>query len=253
MNNLFLANMVRLWKNKLMGFGILIFAGMALLLCVDHYYYFRDAVVLDGIFFGYAYIAGIPVSVLAGLFLGVEYGDGTIRNKLIAGHKRRTVYLANFLAVFASSLLMSLSYIVVICAVGIPMFGGLKSPWQVVNLMILESILTLCAVSAVFTMTGMLCQNKAVSAVICLLLAFGLQGLTITVDSGLRAPNHMVGTKRTVYEFLYDFNPVSQGLQIADMFAARPKHTGLLPLYSLIIIFVVTGAGIYLFGKKDLK
>lgn len=251
MNNLFLANMVRLWKNKLMGFGILIFAGMALLLCVDQYYYFRDAVVLDGIFFGYVYIAGIPVSVLAGLFLGVEYGDGTIRNKLIAGHKRRTVYLANFLAVFASSLLMSLSYIVVICAVGIPMFGGLKSPWQIVILMILESILTLCAVSAVFTMTGMLCQNKAVSAVICLLLAFGLQGLTITVDSGLK--NYVAGTKRIVYEFLYDFNPVSQGLQIADMFAACPKHMGLLPLYSLIIIFGVTGAGIYLFGKKDLK
>ena len=238
--------------------------------------------VLDGIFYGYVYIAGIPVSVLAGLFLGVEYGDGTIRNKLIAGHKRSTVYLANFLAVFAASLMMSLAYIGVICAVGIPMFGGFRSDWQIIVLMLLESVLTLGAVSALFTMVGMLWQNKAVSAAVCILLAFGLQMLTISVHSklaakefyegnvytsdvnsdgeiemvsleGQRNPEYVGGTKRVVYEFIYDFNPVSQGLQIADMYAEHPKHMGLLPLYSLIIIFGVTGEGIWLFGRKDLK
>ncbi len=282
MHNLFLANIVRLWKSRLIGIGVLIFSGTALLLCCDHYHYFIDTMVLDGVFFGYVYIAGIPVSVLAGLFLGVEYGDGAIRNKLIAGHKRRTIYLANFLAVFASSLLMSLSYVIMIAAVGIPMFGGLKSDWQIILLMILQSILTLCAVSAVFTMVGMLFQNKAVSAVLCLLLVFSLQGLTISIDSSLRIPeffdnsyymhgmteeeemeeyslvgkrnpNYVGGTKRVVYEFINDFNPISQGLQIADMFEEHPKHMARLPLYSLILIFGVTGEGIYLFGKKDIK
>ena len=106
MNNLFWANIIRLWKSRLTGLGIAVFSGLALVLCIDHYYYFREDMILDGIFFGYVYIAGIPVSVLAGLFLGVEYGDGTIRNKLIAGHKRSTVYLANFFAVFAASLIL---------------------------------------------------------------------------------------------------------------------------------------------------
>ena len=282
MNNLFWANIIRLWKSRLTGLGIAVFSGLALVLCIDHYYYFREDMILDGIFFGYVYIAGIPVSVLAGLFLGVEYGDGTIRNKLIAGHKRSTVYLANFFAVFAASLMMSLAYIGVICAVGIPMFGGLTSDWRIIVLMLFESVLTLGAVSALFTMVGMLWQNKAVSAAICILLAFGLQMLTIAVQSklaakefyegnvytsdvsndgeiemisleGQRNPNYVGGTKRVVYEFIYDFNPVSQGLQIADMYAEHPKHMGLFPLYSLIIIFGVTGEGIWLFGRKDLK
>ncbi len=282
MNNLFWANIIRLWKSRLMGLGIAVFAGLALALCIDQYTYFGEFMILDGIFWGYVYIAGIPVSVLAGLFLGVEYGDGTIRNKLIAGHKRSTVYLANFLAVFAASLMMSLAYIGVICAVGIPMSGGLTSDWQIIVLMLFESVLTLGAVSAIFTMVGMLWQNKAVSAAVCILLAFGLQMLTISVHSklaakefyegnvytsdvnsdgeiemvsleGQRNPEYVGGTKRVVYEFIYDFNPVSQGLQIADMYAAHPKHMGLLPLYSLIIIFGVTGEGIWLFGRKDLK
>ena len=282
MNRLFQANMVRLWKSKLTGIGALILAGLAVLLCVDHYLYHRRYMVLDAMFFGYVYLAGIPVAVLAGLFLGVEYGDGTVRNKLIAGHGRGTVYLANFFAVFTSSLIMSLAYIAIICAVGIPMFGGLKSDWQVIILLILESILTLGAISAIFTMVGMLWQNKAMSAVICVLLAFGLQMLTVMVASSLAEPEfygdegyalvasedgetkmaplggepnpyYPRGTKRAIYEFINDFNPISQGLQMANMFEEHPKHMGLMPLYSLIIVLGATGGGIYLFGKKDLK
>lgn len=282
MNRLFWANMVRLWKSKLLGLGILVLAGLAVLLCVDHYRYFRESRMLDDIFFGYVYMAGIPIAILAGLFLGVEYGDGTIRNKLIAGYGRGTVYLANFFAVFSASLIISFSYLAVICALGIPLFGGPKSDWRIIILVFLESILTLGAISAIFTMIGMLWQNKAMSAVICILLAFGLQMLTIAVDadlshqefygpgvytSGASAdgepelislegqpnPYYLQGTKRAVYEFLYDFNPVSQGLQMANLFAKPPKHIGLVPLYSLIIIFGATGGGIYLFGKKDLK
>ena len=40
---------------------------------------------------------------------------------------------------------------------------------------------------------------------------------------------------------------------MANMFEEHPKHMGLMPLYSLIIVLGATGGGIYLFGKKDLK
>lgn len=281
MSRLFAANMVRLWKSRLLGIGLFISAGLALVLCLDHYYYRGRDIVLDGIFFGYVYLSVIPVSVLAGLFLGAEYGDGTIRNKLIVGHKRGTVYLAGVLSVFAAAILMSVAYIAVICAVGMPLWGWLRSDWEIIVVMLLESILVICALAALFTMIGMLWQNKALSGILCILLAFGMEFLTITVDARLREPKvfgdvytsevtpegemeiislkgrtnpgYVEGTKRVIYEFLYDFNPVSQAFQIANMFEEHPGHMVRLPLYSLIIIFAVTGEGMYLFGKKDLK
>ena len=42
-------------------------------------------------------VVGILISIFYSLFLGTEYNDGTIRNKLIVGHKRETIYLASFI------------------------------------------------------------------------------------------------------------------------------------------------------------
>ena len=52
---------------------------------------------LDAIFFVYAMLIGLVLSVFLPLFFGSEYSDGTIRNKLAAGHPRLSVYLANLI------------------------------------------------------------------------------------------------------------------------------------------------------------
>ena len=51
-------------------------------------------------FFGFFAAVAVPV------FLGAEYGDGAIRNKLIAGHRRESVYLADLLTATGASLLL---------------------------------------------------------------------------------------------------------------------------------------------------
>ena len=51
---------------------------------------------IDNGFFGCALFIGIVMAVFCSLFIGTEYSEGTIRNKIIIGQKRGTVYLSNF-------------------------------------------------------------------------------------------------------------------------------------------------------------
>ena len=51
---------------------------------------------IDNGFFGCALFIGIVMAVFCSLFIGTEYSEGTIRNKIIIGQKRGAVYLSNF-------------------------------------------------------------------------------------------------------------------------------------------------------------
>ena len=52
---------------------------------------------MDSTIFIYALFVPLMVSLLTALFIGTDYSDGTMRNKLIAGHVRRKIYVANLI------------------------------------------------------------------------------------------------------------------------------------------------------------
>ncbi len=111
MGKLLRSNLSRLWKDKIfwlcMG-GMLLYAVVYMLnasqktispvtgevYTLEHYYFMFLAYV--DFFF----------AVVTSMFLGTEYSDGTIRNKLIVGHTRTNVYLANLIVTFVASLLI---------------------------------------------------------------------------------------------------------------------------------------------------
>ena len=115
--------------------------------------------------------------------------------------------------------------------------------------------------------------SRAHSVAGCLLLAFVLIFLGVYITSALnepeylagysfteggvtveepetKNPNYIGGTKRKVYEFMRDFTPGGQVLEIGDMDAEKPA---MLALYDAIILIVATGIGMALFRRKDLK
>ena len=65
-----------------------------------------------------------------------------------------------------------------------------------------------------------------------------------------RNPNYLTGTKRQIYEFLQDFTPGGQALQLAGLQAEHPAQ---LALYSGMILLLTTCCGILVFRRKDLK
>lgn len=49
---------------------------------------------LDDRFFAYSFFIGILSAIFCSLFTGTEYSDGTIRNKIVVGHSRISIYLS---------------------------------------------------------------------------------------------------------------------------------------------------------------
>lgn len=280
MSKLLSAGFARLWKNTLFWIEILVMLLFYAAVMIANYQSARDYGIsyhLDGFFPGSFLFIGFFTAAFAAMFLGTEYSDGTIRNKLVMGHSRAAIYLSGLIICFVSSVLVCLSSFVLICAMGIPMFGLLANPLVNTLAMIGTGFLIVAAYSAVFTFTAMLISNKPITALTCiftcLILYFGSMNIGMKLDepeinsgyewiengelvSSLPHPNpyYLRGAKRAVYEFLYDFLPAGQGFQLAKENTVETTTLKVqFPLYSLFITVSVTAAGILAFHRKDLK
>ncbi|MBU9728992.1 ABC transporter permease subunit [Diplocloster modestus] len=276
MNKLLNANFSRLFKSRILfvcaGF-MAVYAVAACLFC--NYYGIGvavDMLLLSGYGLGGVItVAGFIMAVLCSIFIGTEYSDGTIRNKLVVGHGRMQIYLANFITCALAGIVLNLIYGILICAVGIPIFGGFQIPPDTLLAMILDGLLVMVSYAAIFNLFTMLLGNKTTASVIsligvvvimclCAYLILRLAEPEITelynmVDGEYvvtRGPNpyYIEGFKRTVSQFVIDLMPSGQSLQLSRMSAL---YYWPLLLYSLGVILVTNTVGILAFRKKDLK
>lgn len=237
----------------------------------------------DGVFISYGELIMAYPLFLGGLcavfcskFIGCEYSDGTIRNKIVVGSTRMSIYFANMITQFIALILFSLSYVFSVTLLGIPLLG-LDSEFaylDVLPLYIVAILFLMISFASIHTMFSMNISNKSTVAILSLLLFFALLISAFAIYSMLSAPeyypgyvvtnydtgemqqemiknqNYVEGAKRTRYEFYFDFLPTGQAFQLAWLAAERLTH---LPLYSIILTVVTTGIGWTIFRKKDLK
>lgn len=230
-------------------------------------------------FFDYAPMMAFVMAVFVGMFLGTEYSDGTIRNKLIVGHGRGAVYLSNFLVCSAGGILMCLVYLPVMILAGI-WFVWWHFPDHIEGILLqfALSLFIIVAYAAVYTLIAMLVSSKStaivagiVAAVVMMMLAdhadsrlsayaFGME-MVISADGsmdfreGEPNPNYISDKNtRALYEFAYDVNPVGQALQLANQDTELDmERMYRWPFLAAAVTVAVTGAGVFLFGKKDIK
>ena len=136
------------------------------------------------------------------------------------------------------------------------------------------AVLLLCAASftGIFCLLSMLCTNRAVAAVLAVLLAMGLlmcssymlnalnqpefqQGMVMT-EAGLQLseptpnPSYVGGMKREVFQFLSDTLPSGQSISVCSYELNRPVFS----LASSVVIAVLSSAvGMIFFKRKDLR
>lgn len=269
------ADFLRLKQNKVFWGGLILMAAWGAFMPVKMH---ADAVQsgyvdrIENGFFACAMFVGVVLAVFCSLFMGTEYHDGTIRNKIITGGRRSAIYLANAAVSFTAGFALCAAYLLPYLCLGVPVMGAFSAPGKMILLTELTVLLLAAAFSSVFTCVAMTCQNKAATAVICILLAFGSLMTGMVLNQMLEAPEtHIVyslgddgelasseapnpkyleGTKREIVQTLYDINPGGQAIQCAGMTAVNPFR---LPFYSLGIIALSTGVGCVLFQRRDLK
>lgn len=220
-----------------------------------------------------AVLSPILTSVFAALFVGSDYSEGTLRNKLIAGHRRGSIYLADLITCCCAGTVFCIAFVVPQGLLGLLLGERIQSAPTRLFMYCALSLALLIAFTALFTLIAMLCQNKSHTVAGCILLVFALLFIGVYITSALNEPeylagysytengvtveepetknsNYIGGKKRQVYEFLQDFTPGGQMLGISDMDTEKPAMSA---LYDGIILLVATGSGMLLFRRKDLK
>lgn len=282
MNKLLIAGFARLKKDKMFWFGILfmifISAFVVIKNSIDYATYgYTFELKLDNYFFGFAMFIGILSSLFCSLFIGTDYSDGTIRNKIVTGHSRFSIYFSNLIVCATAALLFNFAFIVAVSAAGIPLIGFLQADAKVVLQLLLTSIFLTFAYVSLFTLVGMLIQSKTNIVIASILSIAAMFYFTNSVDQRLRQPEfsryyeydekgtlvkgdeedqyfvnpeYLQPKQRVIYQFIYDFLPTGQGVQISSGLTDNLYQK---QLYSLVIILASTSIGLFLFKRKDLK
>jgi hypothetical protein len=231
----------------------------------------------DFVFSGALYIV-FAVAAFVGIFLGTEYSDGTIRNKLMVGHKRWEIYLSNFIVCLTADVTFLLIYIINTLAVGQLLFSASSLNLTDIVVFTLSQCAAMAAFTAILVLFSMIIQSKATASVTALILTvimfFTAMGISLKLEEPeyyedyqttkvnqetgeisvepriIKNPRYITGTKRKIYELINNAVPTNQLYQVA---VNTEENIGIMAIYSAILIVLSNGVGIVIFRKKDLK
>ena len=264
----------RLRKNLLYFLCFLFLVGYAVLVHVSEYQNMRSygyQSSLESCFFASLPVVGFVFAVFVSLFVGTQYADGAIRNRLIIGLGRRDIYLSSFFVNAVAVCALTVATYLVGFLLGVPLFGEPQIPWSNLFLSMASGLFMSVSFASIFHMIAMVNSNKTNSAVFCILLSFLLfffcmffyQGLMqpkmidqMVMQNGeniletVKNPAYLTGFKRTLYQTILDILPPGQAIQVCETGIA---HIWRMIGYSALTTVITTGVGMALFQKKDIK
>lgn len=281
MNRLIRADFARLFKNTvfyvlLIGFSAAgIIAGSVLSAKLDSFYF-------EDFLYGAVAFMGLTAAVFVSLFTGTEYSDGTIRNKLTAGHSRVAIYLAHLIVCCAAVLIVALAYVATMIASGAVCGGRMASSSRTFAFFMLCALLVTAAYVTFMNCLSWIISSRAISSVICIIAALAFLFAAAYVNQRLAEPetkdiyimsdeagvptqvetvpnpSYVEGRARETLEFINDVLPSGQGVQMASV--PGENWAGVEAPYpvrwiccSLAFCTVMTGAGLLLFKRKEIR
>lgn len=280
MRKLLSANFSRLWKSKVFwvlesfcfGFGVFAYIlvaintrnlGQGWLEYEAHNYFYLPVL----------FIAAV-IAIFACFFIGTDHSDGTLRNKLVVGHRRADIYFSFFITVCVASVLFLLAHVLAMLIVGLPFSGSAVlthvelQPWRITNFLLVAT-----EYAAIFTLLSMLDSNKARNVVVSLLAAGVLifAGIyfygkvseqeyiqlvipqsdgSLLLQYGSPNPEYLTGTTRMVYHWITLILPSGSVMLSLDK---RLGFDWRNPVCSVVLLLLVTVVGVSFFKRKDIK
>jgi ABC-type transport system involved in multi-copper enzyme maturation permease subunit len=242
---------------------------------------------IDEFINSYIYLSGMLIAVLSSIFVGGEYTYGIIRNKIVVGHSRTKIYLANLIISIVGSIIIELVYIAVVVIFGTKAFGGLKMTINELLYVLGRSLVIIITFSSIYTAITLVSSDMTSATIMCLIyFILTLVGSTnfamivytpkyITEDiyndeNELQIvetlnPDYLGDTKVRLLRGIYCSLPAAQAYDLTcihtfssisedeDTSYMEEISDKTLLTYAVISIVIVNGIGIYLFNKKELK
>ena len=281
------AGFSRLMKNKIFWGIVIITIIIALGLVLNRIsssVFFENEI--EPVLTNYILFIGFFIAIFTSLFVGTEYSDGAIRNKIVVGHTRKNIYLSNLIISIAVGLFIEFVYLILVMIIGIPTLGGLQIPIDKFLFILLDMILIVVAYSSIFNFITLMCSDITIATVICIIAFIGMfvvsefvvspiandkkyysnyvtneNGEVIETQKRLN-PNYVGDFAKQVYKNILYIIPSGQASQIQSTISnlsfendryMTDKDIKLAWIYSLGLIIVINGIGMYFFNRKDLK
>ena len=284
MRRLLRANMRRLWKSVWFWFGMAATMAWALFALGCECYNLimfeaglgtgaADSIILDALG-----ITDYAIAVFVSMYIGTEYSNKTMRNKIIVGHSKTSVYFSNLITCSIGALMMYVLHFVIFTVGGLALLGPFRMPKETL-ICFLCGLAGTVAITSVFVLAAMLITSKSVCVVITVLAAYYMMIFASYLNYRASQPptfveeeynwetGEVIGTEivdnpdyieneslREFAAFLYEFFPQGQA-QVYGFIDNKgmPEHIGMYPIYSLLFTGIFTSSGVLAFRKKDLK
>ncbi len=274
MNGLLKSGCHRLLRNKFFWLLCVVLCGVGTYSVMIEYIY-GSTMVEHYIGFGNfsSPVLLIGLAAFVPLFLGTDYADGTLRNKIIAGRRRTAIYAANWLTVSLAAAVLCACFFVPYSVLGVTLLDGFDPSVSSSVLTVVCPLLIALAGGALYTMIVMSTQNKAHAVTLCLVFSIVMLGAGLAV-AGLLAEPEFFGSYHTasdgsIYveyttpnpryvagfwrEVLIFFSRALPGAQAFMLASEVTDGNPVMALYSVAVTALSTVCGVGVFSKKNLK
>ena len=229
------------------------------------------AMSLEDCYFNQAPLIGAFLALLISMFLGTEFSEGTIRNKLCIGHKRNEIFLSNFISCAFATIALTAVWLLT-SALLFGLIGPLEMEVSKFIGCIFVAMGFAVSFASLYTVIGSLSSNKAMTiiytfaAFIILAMAASAlydrlcepemnQGMTLVGTQLVEMeptpnPLYLSGMIRTVCEVALELLPTGQALLLSDVAVEYPVRAITLSAVFTIVTLLV---GSMLFRRKDIK
>lgn len=230
------------------------------------------AMSLEDCYFNQAPLIGAFLALLISMFLGTEFSEGTIRNKLCIGHKRNEIFLSNFISCAFASIVLTAVWLLS-CTLLFGLIGPLEVEVSEFVGYIFVAMGFAVSFAALYTVIGSLSSNKAMTIIytfaVFIILAMAASALddrlcepeineimtynnygAVVMQESAPNPLYLSGMIRTVCEVALELLPNGQALLLSNVAIECPvRAIAMSAVFTIVTLFV----GSMLFRRKDIK
>lgn len=200
---------------------------------------------------------GVTLAALISLVVGEDFSDGFIRNKIIAGHSRCSIFASNLVISWISCVVIYLIVVLFTVSVGSLIFE-INITFDGFSRYLFLGIGMCMAYGCIYCSITMLCGNKVTATVLCMGVAFFMLFACLHTNqimvqpeykNGSLNPAYVDGAAKKIYALLHDLNPSGQAAQLSAMEVFLPIRCWLCDLGWML----AAGAGMLMFERKDIQ
>lgn len=258
MSRLLPADLYRMFTKKWFWISTLFMFIISVFFIFMQYTAMDYTVSIDRVLFLPMSFYGVVAAVFVSLFVGEDFSDGVIRNKMIAGRSRTSIYFSNMVASCIGCVTIYLCMVATTWGLGIHFFEKNVTTSEIVRFIGL-GIFTCLVYGSFYCMVTMWTGNRTIAVCLCMILAFVLLFLCLNSNQvlmqeqykdGVLNPHYVSGVKRVLYELLHDLNPSGQAAQLSMMKCLNEVRFALVDLMWVVLNGVL---GALVFKKEDIS